>query len=100
MPRRLISRITLEHEYVNLETSGLAPGPVALPKYGEGADYWKGAAPSDLKLLDNRQLFLVANRLALTLDEGRGMKDELDRARESYAAVLREAKSRRSSLHD
>jgi hypothetical protein len=98
--RKLIGRITLEHEYVNLENSGQTPGPVALPKYGEGADYWKGAAPSDLKLLDNRQLFLVANRLAILLDEGRGMKEELDRAYESYAAVLHEAKSRRSTLHD
>src|ERR1700689_4078439 len=100
MPRRLIGKITLEHEYVNLETSGLAPGPAALPKYGEGADYWKNAKPSDMKLLDNRQLFMVFNRLSLLLSEGRGMKEELANAWETFEAVIREAKSRRATLHD
>ena len=98
--RKLIGRITLEHEYVNLEASGIAPGPVALPKYGEGADYYKGTKPSDLKLLDNRQLYLAFNRLCLTLDEGRGTKEELANAWDAYTAILREAKSRRSTLHD
>lgn len=100
MPRRLISRITLAHEYVNLEASGLSPGPVALPKYGEGADYYKGVAPSDLKLLDNRQLFMAFNRLCLILDEGRGTKEELANAWDAHNAILREAKSRRSTLHE
>lgn len=100
MPRRLIGRITLDHEYVNLETAGLSPGPVALPKYGEGADYYKGVKPSDLKLLDNRQLFMAYNRLALVLDEGRGTKEELANAWDAHTAILREAKSRRTSLHD
>jgi hypothetical protein len=100
MPRRLIGKITLEHEYVNLEASGLSPGPVALPKYGEGADYFKGVKPSDLKLLDNRQLYLAFNRVCLTLDEGRGTKEELDNALDACAAIIREAKSRRTTLHD
>ncbi len=98
--RKLVSRITLEGHYENVEALNLSPGPVALPKYGEGADYFKGAAPSDLKLLDNRQLFMVANRLALLLDEGRGTKEELANAYETYYTVIHEAKSRRSSLHD
>jgi hypothetical protein len=99
MPRLLIGRIKPEG-YVNLERSGLSPGPVALPKYGEGAEYFKGVSPSMLKLLDNRQLFLAFNRLQLTLSEGRGTIEELDNARDAYAAIIREAKSRRSSLHD
>jgi hypothetical protein len=98
--RKLIARITLEHEYQNVEHLALAPGPVALPKYGEGADYFKGVKPSDLKLLDNRQLFLAFNRLCLTLDEGRGTKEELAHAWESYEACIHEAKSRRSTLHN
>jgi hypothetical protein len=100
MPRRLIAKITLDHEYVNLEALNLAPGPVALPKYGEGSDYFKGAAPSDLKVLDNRQLFMVFNRLCLTLSEGRGMPDELAKSWETYDAIIQEAKSRRATLHD
>lgn len=99
--RKLIGRITLEdHTYHNFEHSGLLPGPVALPKYGEGADYYKGVKPSDLKLLDNRQLYMAFNRLCLILDEGRGMKEELDNAWDAYTAIIREAKSRRSTLHD
>lgn len=100
MPRRLIAKITLNHEYQNVEHLGLSPGPIALPKYGEGADYWKGVRPSELKLLDNRQLFLVFNRLCLTLDEGRGTKEELANAWETYESVIREARSRRATLHD
>jgi hypothetical protein len=98
--RKLIAKIDIDHHYVNVDGFGIAPGPVALPKYGEGADYWKGAKPSELKLLDNRQLFMVFNRLCLTLDEGRGTKEELANAWETYEAVIREAKSRRTTLHD
>jgi hypothetical protein len=100
MPRRLIARIDIDHHYVNVDGFGIAPGPVALPKYGEGADYFKGVKPSDLKLLDNRQLYLAFNRVCLTLDEGRGTKEELNNALDACAAIIREAKSRRTTLHD
>jgi hypothetical protein len=98
--RKLIARIDIDHHYINVEGLGIAPGPVALPRYGEGADYWKNAKPSDMKLLDNRQLFMVFNRLSLLLSENRGMPHELANAWETFEAVIREAKSRRATLHD
>lgn len=99
MSRRLIGRV-IDGEYVNLEHLDADPGPVALPKYGEGADYYKGSRPSELKTLDNRQLFTVANRLYNTLSEGRGTRDELANGHSAYEAVIKEAKGRRASLHD
>ena len=99
MPRRLIGRV-IDGQYVNLEHLDAEPGPVALPKYGEGADYYKGVKPTQLKELDNRQLFTAANRLYNTLSEGRGTRDELAGAHDAYASTIREAKSRRATLHD
>jgi len=99
VPRRLIGRI-INGEYVNLEHLELDPGPTALPKYGEGSDYFKGAKPSHLKTLDNRQLFMASNRIYDTLAEGRGTKEEISHARDAYDATIREARSRRASLHD
>jgi hypothetical protein len=99
MARRLIGRI-IDGQYVNLEGTDQEAGPKALPKYGEGADYFKGVRPSELKNLDNRQLFQASNRLYTTLEEGRGTKEELSNAHSAYDATIREARARRATLHD
>ena len=98
MIRRLIGRV-IDGKYVNLEGTDQEAGPKALPKYGEGSDYFKGAKPSHLKTLDNRQLYMAANRLYTTLEEGRGTKEEMSNAHSAYDATIREARARRSSLH-
>ena len=99
MTRRLIGRV-IDGQYVNLEGTDREAGPKALPKYGEGADYFKGARPSQLKELDNRQLFQASNRLYTTLSEGRGTREEISNAHSAYDATIREARARRASLHD
>lgn len=99
MTRRLIGRI-VNGEYVRMDGQQIEPTPTKLPRYGEGADYFKGVRPSQLKTLDNRQLYTAANRIYTTLEEGRGTKEEIAKANEAYSEITREARARRASLHD
>lgn len=106
--RKIISRIVGD-KYIRYDENGngydengnaVTPIPVRRTGYGEGTDYFHGATPSSLKQLDNRQLFMAANRLHTTLSEGRGTSTEISHARDAYDSIIREARGRRATLHD
>lgn len=91
--KRLVYHPDGTKEWVDLDAT--REGSVRGPKYGEGSDWFKGAKPSDLKNLDDRQLYMSANRLYMSLEERRGSASEQNNAAEAYSAVIKEARSRR-----
>jgi hypothetical protein len=98
MSRTVIGRI-INGKYTRM--SDATPLPSRGPVYGEGSkDYFRGVTPSQLRTLDNQQLYEAASRIHMTLSERRGTTEELAHASDAYATTVREARSRRATLHD
>lgn len=61
-------------------------------------DYYKGVAPSDLARLDNRQLYLAAERLHESVAYEVGSPSEQAHAAEALNAVYHERRARRATI--
>ena len=100
MSRRLVGRI-VDGPYQDLEGLDVDGAPSIHCRFGpERTDPFSGVKPSDLAKLDNRQLYMAANRLYDSLAQGRGTREEVGHDRDAYDSIIREARGRRATLHD
>lgn len=95
MRGRLIG-IIRNGEYIRVESDESGSPSIAIRHGSERTDYFNGVRPSHLRELDNRQLYMAAERLF----EHRftGTSAERARAAEAYNAIKIEARSRRATL--
>lgn len=97
MSRRLIGRIVGDR-YIRFEDTDEEGAPSIKVRYGpERDDFFGGVAPSELKQLGNVELYRVADKL---FSHRNDLGPNADRMREAYSTVIKEAKSRRATLHD
>jgi hypothetical protein len=68
------------------------------PSKNPAKDYYKGVKPSDLSRLDNRQLYVAADRLHESIISGVGTAEERAGANEAYHEVVVERRRRRQTL--
>lgn len=61
-------------------------------------DYFKGVAPSDLGRLDERQLYVAADRIHASLEGGTGTREEIAHAAEALDACYVERRRRRMTI--